>query len=156
MFTRAGSVGGSRGNFHALLESGELIGVFPEGVPGISKPFSQRYQLQRWREGHAELAIRHQVPVVPVAVIGAEEQMPLIARIDIHPFGVPHVPIVGSPVPLPVKYRILYGEPIPIPERYAAGRANDPECVAAVASTVRASVEALIAQGLRERQGVFV
>lgn len=74
-FTRSGAFGGSRGNMHALLEAGERVLVFPEGVAGIGKPFHSRYQLQRWTEGHAEMAIRHQVPIVPVAVIGAEEQM---------------------------------------------------------------------------------
>lgn len=155
VFTRAGAVGGSRGNFHALLDAGELIGVFPEGVPGIGKPFSERYQLQHWREGHAELAIRHQVPVIPTAVIGAEEQMPQLGRIDIHPFGIPYLPIMTSLFPLPVKYRILYGEPIDIPAQFTADQANSPDAVAAAAALVRTAVEALISQGLGERQGVF-
>lgn len=77
VFSRCGVVGGSRGNVHALLERGELLLIFPEGVPGISKPFRERYRLRPFRIGHAELAIRHRVPVVPVAVIGAEEQFPV-------------------------------------------------------------------------------
>ena len=76
LFSRGGMVGGSRGNCRALLEDGNLLMIFPEGVPGIIKPWSKRYQLQYFRVGHAEMAIRHQAPVVPVAVIGAEEQMP--------------------------------------------------------------------------------
>ncbi len=54
LFIRAGGIGGSRGNFHAVLAAGQLLLVFPEGVPGIGKPFSERYKLQRWREGGCE------------------------------------------------------------------------------------------------------
>ncbi len=137
---RAGGVNGSRGNFHALLESGELILVFPEGVPGIGKPFSKRYQLQEWRPGHAELAIRHAAPVVPMAVIGAEEQWPQIARLEgFSAFGAPYLPIPLTPLPMPVKYHIYYGEPIPIPELYSREQARD-------AGAVREAAE---------REGVF-
>ena len=76
IFARGGMVGGSRGNVRALLEAGELLMIFPEGTPGIIKPFHKRYQLQKFRVGHAELAIRHQVPVIPVGIVGAEEQLP--------------------------------------------------------------------------------
>ena len=79
LFSRGGMVGGSRGNVRALLRAGELLMIFPEGVPGIGKHFRDRYQLQDWRVGHAELAIRHSAPVIPVAFIGPEEQMPQIA-----------------------------------------------------------------------------
>ncbi|MCA9491169.1 MAG: acyltransferase family protein, partial [Myxococcales bacterium] len=75
LFARCGVVGGSRGNARALLESGELLMIFPEGVPGIGKPFSERYRLQHWTKGHCELAIRHGAPVIPVGIVGAEEQM---------------------------------------------------------------------------------
>ena len=54
LFSRGGMVGSSRGNARALLDAGELLMIFPEGVPGIVKPFSERYQLQQSREGHAE------------------------------------------------------------------------------------------------------
>ena len=76
LFARAGMVGGSRGNVRALLEAGEMLMIFPEGTPGIIKPFSKRYELQKFRVGHAELAIRHGVPIIPIAVVGAEEQYP--------------------------------------------------------------------------------
>ncbi len=112
LFARGGMVGGSRGNARALLRAGEMLMIFPEGTPGIGKNFSERYQLQKWRVGHAELAIRHRAPVVPVAIVGAEEQMPQLAKIP--GFGaVPYLPIPLTPMPMPVRYRILYGEPVP-------------------------------------------
>jgi 1-acyl-sn-glycerol-3-phosphate acyltransferase len=155
LFARGGMVGGSRGNARALLESGELLMIFPEGVPGISKHFKDRYRLQDWRVGHAELAIRHGAPVVPFAVVGAEEQMPQIGRIPIAVAGLPFIPITLTPVPLPVRYHILYGEPIPVHRDYRPEHADDPAAVREAAARVKGAVEALIAQGLSERTGIF-
>ncbi|TNE85402.1 MAG: acyltransferase family protein [Deltaproteobacteria bacterium] len=156
LFTRAGGFSGTRGNFHALLDAGELVLAFPEGTVGIGKPFSQRYQLQTWRQGHVELAIEHQVPVVPIAVIGAEEQWPQIARIDgLESLGIPYLPIPATPMPLPVKYHLYYGEPIDIPSMFDASQVHDAAAVAEGAEMVRNAVERLIEHGLSERQGVF-
>jgi 1-acyl-sn-glycerol-3-phosphate acyltransferase len=156
LFARAGVVAGSRGNVRKLLEAGNLMMIFPEGVPGIGKHFKDRYRLQPFRVGHAELAIRHRVPVVPVGIVGAEEQMPQIARIEgISLFGVPYLPITLSPVPLPVRYHLRYGAPIQLHRDYRRGQADDPEVVEEAARRVQAEVQALVDQGLREREGVF-
>lgn len=155
LFARGGMVGGSRGNARTLLENGELLMIFPEGVPGISKSFKQRYQLQDWRVGHVELAIRHRAPVVPVGVVGAEEQMPQIGRIPIQVAGLPFIPITLTPVPLPVRYHILYGPPIPVHEDYRPEHADDPAAVREAAARVKAAVQALLDQGLAERPGIF-
>jgi 1-acyl-sn-glycerol-3-phosphate acyltransferase len=153
VFTRAGGFGGTRGNFHRLLDREEMVLVYPEGTDGIGKPFSQRYKLAGWRQGHAELAIRHGAPIVPIAVIGAEEQWPQLGRLDVEMMGAPYVPIPATLIPLPTHYRIWYGEPIPIPDLYAPSMANEPEAVAEAALRVRHAVEDLIAQGLEERGG---
>lgn len=156
VFTRAGAIGGSRGNFHAVLDAGGMILVFPEGEPGISKPFSQRYQLQHFREGHAELAIRHSAKIVPVAVVGAEEQWPQIATIKgIHLFGAPHLPVPATPLPLPVRYHLWYGPPIDVTEQAEPHQSTDAEIVGALALRVKAEVASLIERGLRERKGIF-
>ncbi len=155
-FARCGGVSGTRGNFRRLLEAGELVSVFPEGVPGVAKTFWHRYQLQGWRVGHVELAIRHRVPVIPAAIIGAEEQWPLLARFDSFKlFGAPYLPIPATPFPLPVRYRIHYGEPIPFHEEHPPEASDDPAIVAAGAARVKAAVAALISNGLREREGIF-
>jgi 1-acyl-sn-glycerol-3-phosphate acyltransferase len=156
-FARAGVVGGSRGNVRRLLESGNLLLLFPEGTPGIGKPFSQRYQLQDWRQGHCELAIRYSAPVVPVAVVGAEEQMPQLTRIPLHWTGLkaPYLPIPATPIPLPVHYHIYYGEPLRFDREFRPQDADDPEIVLAAAQRVKAAVQALIHRGLAERKGIF-
>ncbi|MCC6900140.1 MAG: acyltransferase family protein [Polyangiaceae bacterium] len=153
-FSRVGVVAGSAGNFRHLLESGELVLVFPEGAPGIGKGWKKRYQLQSWRVGHAELALRHRAPVVPVAVIGAEEAWPEIGRLDaFHAFGAPFLPIPATPLPLPVRLHIHYGEPLVLHERF--GDADDPAAVRDAALVVEHAVEALIAQGLGQREGLW-
>jgi 1-acyl-sn-glycerol-3-phosphate acyltransferase len=157
LFARGGMVGGSRGNARTLLEAGELLMIFPEGVPGIIKPWSKRYQLQKFRVGHAELAIRHSTPIIPIGIIGAEEQMPSILsskRLG-KLFGIESVPIPILPVPLPVRYYIYYGEPIPVQQEYPPEAADDPSVLKAVATRVQESVAALIKQGLDQREGVF-
>ena len=154
LFARLGVVNGTRANVARLLEQEEMVMIFPEGTPGIGKPPSQRYHLQEWRVGHAELALRHRAPVVPVAIIGAEEQWPMAARLDwLHPFGAPFLPVPATPVPLPVHYHIHYGRPLTLHDE--GGDPEDPETIAAAADRVRAAVEALITEGLRSRKGVF-
>lgn len=157
LFSRGGMVGGSRGNVRALLQAGELLMIFPEGVPGIGKPFSERYQLQDWRVGHAELAIRHSAPVIPVAFIGPEEQMPQIARFERlgKALGLPYLPLPASPIPLPVRYHIHYGEPINLHLDYRPEQADDPELVNEAALRVKNAVQSLIHQGLEMREGIF-
>ena len=155
-FARAGVIIGSRGNVRYALERGELLLIFPEGSPGIGKSFWNRYQLAPWRVGHAELAIRHGATVVPVAVIGAEEQWPVIGRLKgLHPFGVPYLPVPLTPFPLPVRYHIHYGLPIQLGAQHRPEDADDPEGVAAAAERIKLSVESLISAGLAERKGIF-
>jgi 1-acyl-sn-glycerol-3-phosphate acyltransferase len=155
VFSRVGVVAGSPGNFRHLLEAGELVLVFPEGAPGIGKGWKKRYQLQDWRVGHAELALRYRVPVVPVAVVGAEEAWPELGRIDaFHAFGAPFLPIPATPMPLPVRLHVRYGAPIALADRF--DDPDDPSAVREAARTVRAAVEELIAQGLAQRKGLFL
>ena len=158
LFARAGMICGSRGNVRAALDAGELLLIFPEGVPGIIKPWSERYHLQSFRVGHAELAIRHSCPIVPLAVVGAEEQLPQIGRSRRlgKLFGIEAVPIPATLIPLPVRYHIYYGEPIPVHRRYEPEQADDPAVVREVAAEVQAAVQALIQRGLAERPGIFL
>ncbi len=155
VFTGGGGIGGSRGNFHAILSNGGIILVFPEGTRGIGKGWAKRYQLERFTEGHAELAIRHQAPIVPVGVVGAEEQWPQIGRIDVKAFGAPYLPIPATPLPLPTHYHLHYGAPIPVAGRFAPACAQDAEAVQTLAAEVKAAVQALVDKGRKQRPGVF-
>ncbi len=155
LYARCGTVGGSRGNVHALLSRGELVLVFPEGVPGIAKPFRDRYQLRPFRVGVVEMAIRHRVPIIPVALIGAEEQFPLRMQLPLRLFGAPHLPVSVIPFPLPVRYHIHYGVPLPVYEGTSEADADNPQLVSEKSAQVEHAVQALIQQGLRMRKGLF-
>ena len=156
LYTRVGAIAGGRDNVEAALAAGELVLIFPEGTEGIGKPFRERYRLQTWRVGHAELAIQCKAPIIPIAVIGAEEQMPEIARIErFKVFGAPYVPIPLSLVPFPIRYHIYYGEPIDLSSRWSPEDAHRPQVIEEAAIIVKDRLQSLIDQGLRRRRGLF-
>jgi 1-acyl-sn-glycerol-3-phosphate acyltransferase len=152
--SRVGAVSGTPGNVRHLLENGELCLIFPEGLPAIGKPVRERYVLREFRVGYAEIALRMRVPILPVAVIGSEEQWPQLGRLPIPMLGAPYLPIVATPLPLPVHYRIHYG---PVLEPFTGMPEGEvtSEAAAAANRDAKAAVERLIARGLAERKGVF-
>lgn len=157
LFARWGQITGTPENCRRLLAAEEAVLVFPEGARGIAKPFSKRYQLAEFGKGFMRLALEMGAPVVPVAVIGAEEQAPAInlkplARL----LGMPSFPVVPYPpfvpvVPLPVKYRIYFGEPM----RFAGDPDDDDEILDDKVRTVKNRIQSMIQMGLRERAHVF-
>jgi 1-acyl-sn-glycerol-3-phosphate acyltransferase len=156
LFARVGAVAGTAANVRHLLEHDELVAIWPEGTTGTGKHFRDRYRLQEWRVGFAEHAIRHRAPVVPVAIVGAEESWPLAARVrGVHAFGAPYWPIPLVPVPLPAHYRIRYGAPMHLDHGLAAADADDPAIVAAAAEQVRAALQQLVDDTRAVRRGVF-
>ncbi|WP_230880752.1 lysophospholipid acyltransferase family protein [Planomonospora sp. ID91781] len=145
-----------------LLRKGELVGVFPEGFKGVGKPFSERYRLQRFgRGGFVASAIRAGVPIVPCAIVGAEEIYPKIGdlRFLARALGLPYLPITPlfpwfgplGLVPLPSKWLIGFGEPIRTDE-YAPGDADDPMLVFNLTDQVREVVQQQLNE-LRLRRG---
>lgn len=168
LFSRVGQVSGVRRNFEILLENEELVLVFPEGTPGIVKPFKQRYQLQTFNVGFIELHLTYRAPIIPVAVIGAEEQMPtLTASQSIgRPLGVTHVPItvnallslVMGPLamlPFPTKYHIYYGEPIKYFEQFGEDTIKNPDMLEALTAEVKQKLQTMLDHGCAKRQSIF-
>lgn len=157
LFSRWGQITGTPENCRRLLAAEEAVLVFPEGARGISKPFSKRYQLAEFGKGFMRLALEMQAPVVPVAVIGAEEQAPAV---NIKPLArllrTPSFPIVPYPpfvplVPLPVKYRVYFGEPM----MFTGDPDDDEDVLDEKAKTVKNRIQSMIHLGLREREHVF-
>ncbi|MFF1698155.1 1-acyl-sn-glycerol-3-phosphate acyltransferase [Streptomyces sp. NPDC058257] len=103
------------------LEAGHIVAVFPEGLDGVGKPFSQRYRLRPFGPGFAVTAVQTGVPVVPVSIVGAEETYPKLGEIRAlaRRFDLPYFPLT-TPLPLPAKWRISIGEPVPAPARAAS------------------------------------
>jgi 1-acyl-sn-glycerol-3-phosphate acyltransferase len=148
-----------------LLRAGELVAVMPEGFKGIGKPFSERYRLQRFgRGGFVEVALRSGVPIVPVAVVGAEEIYPLIGNVKplARLFGFPYFPVTPTfpwlgafgAVPLPSKWVIEFGEPIDT-LAYGADAGNDPMLVFNLTDQVRDTIQQMLYRNLISRRNAF-
>ena len=158
---RGGAMVGTPANCEHMLNNGECVMVFPEGVRGISKPFRQRYQLQRFGLGFMRLALESDVPIVPVGIVGSEEQQPGIANLKGlgRLLGMPAFPItLGFPwlgpaglLPLPVRYRIYFGQPM----RFSGDDREEDADIEDRVEQVRSAVADLLERGLHEREGVF-
>jgi 1-acyl-sn-glycerol-3-phosphate acyltransferase len=148
-----------------LLSKGELVGVWPEGFKGIGKPFSERYKLQRFgRGGFVSAALRTGVPIVPCAIVGAEEIYPVIGnmRTVARLLGLPYVPVTPTfpwlgplgAIPLPSKWIIEFGEPIDTTE-HGPGAAEDPMLVFNITDQVRETIQHALYRLLMDRRSVF-
>jgi 1-acyl-sn-glycerol-3-phosphate acyltransferase len=153
-YARVGQVIGTRENFADLLEDDQLVLVFPEGVEGIRKTITHRYRLQSFRVGFVEQALRARAPIVPMAVIGSDDQTPILY--DLKPIaralGLPAAPITPTfpwlgplgLLPYPVRYRIVYGEPLHFHDRFGPEGADDSRLVHYLARQVRSEVQRLV------------
>lgn len=153
-FARVGQVIGTHENFASLLSEGQIVFVFPEGMDGIRKTIAQRHQVQTFHVGFVEQALMNQTPIVPMAIIGSDDQAPILY--DIQPLarllGLPVAPITPTfpwfgpmgLLPYPVSYRIVYGEPLHFHERFGPEGAGDARLVRHLANRVRKAVQALL------------
>lgn len=148
-----------------LLDSGQLVSVFPEGFKGLGKPYSERYKLQRFgRGGFVSAAVRAEVPIIPISIVGSEEIFPLLSTAPAlaRAMGVPYFPVtplfpwfgVLGLIPLPSKWVIQIGEAITTDE-LPAGAADDPMVVFNVTDQVRETIQQTLYGLLMQRRSVF-
>jgi 1-acyl-sn-glycerol-3-phosphate acyltransferase len=157
-----GQVIGTRDNFRNLLSRNQLVLVFPEGVEGIRKKAADRYVLREFHLGFVEESLLHRVPIIPVAIIGADDQTPILY--DIKPLakllGLPVFPITPTfplfgplgLLPYPVKYQIRYGEPFRFYEEFPDGPTQDPAAVRYMADQVRRRVQEMVDRDVLARR----
>jgi 1-acyl-sn-glycerol-3-phosphate acyltransferase len=153
---RSGHARADPANAAALLAAGELVGAFPEGYKGTGKPFGERYQLQRFgRGGFARTAMGAGVPIIPCAIVGAEEIYPMIgnARGAARLLGLPYFPVTPlfpwlgplGVVPLPSRWIIEFCDPVPTSGLRASRDAAD-ELATRVRDTIQATVDRLVVE----------
>ena len=159
-FSKIGSVTGSREIATKLLMQDEALLVFPEGMRGISKPFTRRYQLQPFGHGFLRIALETNAPILPVGIIGAEEQyinlgnserLARLLKMPVYPL-IPQMYIPFGQVPLPTKYRLYFGEPLRFRGRFDA----DSNEIADKVHVVQNAIQDQLNIGLRQRRGVFI
>ena len=168
LWARAGGVPAHPENAYRLLrEQQQLVLVFPEGSKGPGKTFAERYQLRRFgRGGFVEIAMRAGVPVVPIAVVGAEESMPIMVKIPsaAKALGIPYFPVTANMLLLgpllgaigyfPAKFKLRVLPPVhfdvePDQERYSRSRVMDE------AEDIRLALQETLYGMLRERKSIW-
>jgi 1-acyl-sn-glycerol-3-phosphate acyltransferase len=168
MWARAGGVAAHPENAYRLLrEQQQLVLVFPEGGKGPGKTYAERYRLRRFgRGGFVEIAMRAGVPVIPIAVIGAEESMPILFKIPYlsRLLGIPYAPITANMLLLgpllglvgyfPAKFNLRVLDPVtfdvpPDQERYSKSRVMDE------AEQIRVDLQEALYDMLRARKSIW-
>ncbi|HEY2730573.1 MAG TPA: lysophospholipid acyltransferase family protein [Polyangia bacterium] len=158
-----GRVGGVRASTETalpLLAAGQLLAVFPEGLKGVGKLYRERYRLARFgRGGFARLAREAAVPMIPVAIVGAEEIHPVIGKLTAlsAPLGLPYIPITPTfpwlgpfgLLPVPTKWTIQIGEPIAPPAE------DDLQGTTRAAEAVRSAIDLMISDLLAQRRSIL-
>ncbi|MEO6628811.1 MAG: lysophospholipid acyltransferase family protein [Aquihabitans sp.] len=152
--------------FRLLREQQKLVLVFPEGSKGPSKTYNDRYRLRRFgRGGFVEIAMRAGVPIIPIAVVGAEESMPILFKLPsiAKVLGAPYFPVtanmafgpLGAMVPFPAKFKLRVLDPVrfddvePEQPRYSRSRILDES------EAIRQQIQAALFDMLRQRRSVW-
>lgn len=168
VFNRLGAAVASFDNARRLLEMGEVVGLFPEGVDGVAKTIWKRYEIQPFHSSCVRLSLMLRVPIVPVAVVGSEEIYPMLGKIErLGPLrkivNVPYIPVTPffpwlgalGMIPLPTRFRIRFGAPLRL---YADSRRRqraDDNAVYKRTEQVRCRVQAMVHELLAARESVF-
>jgi 1-acyl-sn-glycerol-3-phosphate acyltransferase len=166
VFVKMGQVLATVENGARLLEAEELVAVYPEGYKGVGKIYSERYRLARFgRGGFIRMALKAQSPIIPVAVVGAEEtyislyKSATLARLTHFPYfpispTFPWLGLLGF-VPLPTKWYIDFGEPIRL-DGHGPEAADDMVLVSQLTDQVRNVVQEMVHRRLAKRRSVFL
>jgi len=158
-FTKSGQVVGVPENARRLLSRGEALLVFPEGIRGLSKTIRHRYELADFGLGFMRLALETDSPIVPVAVVGAEEQYISVANVKsvAKMLRIPAFPVIPQlllpfgQLPLPTRYHLYFGEPL----RFRGDPDDDDSVIEEKVWVVKATIQSMLNQGLAARKHVF-
>jgi 1-acyl-sn-glycerol-3-phosphate acyltransferase len=165
LITRFGGVRACRENAERILRGGDLAAAFPEGVKGMEKYYHERYRLQRFgRGGFVKMCLETGAPIIPAAVIGAEEIHPVLykaswmanaLRLPFLPVS-PTFPWLGALglLPLPSKWTIRFGEPVSL-AGYGPRDGESDYLVNQLKERVRSTIQQMLNEGLAERRSIW-
>jgi 1-acyl-sn-glycerol-3-phosphate acyltransferase len=165
ILARGGQVVASPENAELLLEKEQLVSVFPEGIKGVGKLYKNRYKLARFgRGGFIRTAMRTLSPIVPVAVVGAEEIYPSLSRADWlgRLIGMPYLPItptfpwfgVFGLIPLPSKWSIDFCKPVKF-RQDATGMSEDYLVVSLLTEMIRKEIQTTLLRRVKRRRSIW-
>jgi 1-acyl-sn-glycerol-3-phosphate acyltransferase len=167
LWSRTGGVVAHPDNAYRLLhDQHQLVLVFPEGSKGPGKTYNERYRLRRFgRGGFVEIAMRAGVPIIPIAVVGAEESMPILFKVPsvARALGAPYFPVtanmalgpLGALVHFPAKFKLRVLDPVTFPDvepdqpRYSRSRIMDES------EAIRQQIQEALFDMLRQRRSVW-
>jgi 1-acyl-sn-glycerol-3-phosphate acyltransferase len=163
--SRMGAVRACQENAERLLRQERLVAVFPEGAKGTGRLYKNRHKLQRFgRGGFVRLCLRTQTPIIPCIIVGAEESMPLLFRIEAlaNLLGVPYIPITPTfpllgplgVVPAPTKWQFTFAEPIRF-DQHGVKAADDNVLVGRLTERVRATMQGMLDQASASRRSAW-
>jgi 1-acyl-sn-glycerol-3-phosphate acyltransferase len=161
---KLGGVMACRDNADYLLERGEMVAVFPEGIRGAFTYYRDAYKIGSFgRPDYVRMALRHRAPILPFVTVGSAEIFPILAKIDWRWWKRftewPCLPITPTfpllPLPLPSKWHTRFLAPLPVHERYPPEAAGDAEVVARIDREVQSLMAAAIDEMLAKRPSVW-
>jgi len=161
---KLGGVVASQQSADRVLESNELLGIFPEGIHGAFTSYRRAYKLQEFgRDAFVKMALRNKAPIVPFVTVGSVEIFPILGKIKSRQWtrytGWPFIPLTPTfpllPVPLPSKWHTQFLSPIHIEKQYPPEAEHDRRVVKAISLEVRRSMQAAIDEMLSRRRSIF-
>jgi nucleoside-diphosphate-sugar epimerase/1-acyl-sn-glycerol-3-phosphate acyltransferase len=160
LMSKLGGIIASHVNAHRVLQSGELLAVYPEGIRGAFTMYSRAHRIgPSWRNDCIAFALRHQVPIVPFVTIGSAEIFPILGRLD---WGWwkrftqwPFIPVT-TPIPLPSKWHTLFLEPLHVAREHGPDAADDPAVIRALGREVKRRMEAATVELINRRRSIFL
>jgi 1-acyl-sn-glycerol-3-phosphate acyltransferase len=162
--TKLGGVVACQESADRILESDELLGIFPEGIQGAFTPYREAYKLQAFgRNAFVKMALQHRAPIVPFVTVGSAEIFPILGRIKSKTLNRytewPYVPITPTfpilPLPLPAKWHTLFLPPIHVEEIYPAEAANVRSVIKAISLEVKTKMQRAVDEMLSRRRSIF-
>jgi nucleoside-diphosphate-sugar epimerase/1-acyl-sn-glycerol-3-phosphate acyltransferase len=159
LMSKLGGVIACQENANRILESGQLLGVYPEGIRGAFTMYTRAHRIgPSWRNDCVAFALRHGVPIVPFVTIGSAEIFPIVGRIDWRWWKRftewPFIPVT-TPFPLPSKWHTAFLEPLHVEHEYGRETADDPRAIRAISTRVKRQMEEAVTDLRRRRRSLF-